>query len=232
MLSNLFGGPNGPALESLVAAQDGLLTVVPVGLTVVARGGAILHVNGYQQTLQGCPWADDHGLNLCDHAQVPAPLRTGLRRLFDGASPTAPVQLPPFTYPERDAPLETWLVGVAAAGLNVAAVILQHDRSPAREGCGLPAPRRAAEPGTRSGLPDLAAPPALDLARLQAAFDITERELQIVDALCRGHRTPRIAQDMHISGHTVKDHVKRIQRKMGAQNRLTIVARALLVSLH
>ena len=74
-------------------------------------------------------------------------------------------------------------------------------------------------------------PPPLDITRLRETFRLTEREILVVDGLCRGRSSPEIGQTMGISRNTVKDYIKRIQRKMGAKNRLTIVALSLQVSL-
>ncbi len=231
LLRELFSDLRGTSLETLLVAHESLLEIVPAGLTVVSPEGHARFVNSYQSTIPGCPWVQDGKVDLRFHEAVPAPLRTGLRRLWSTPAKDAPVQLPPFSFAGQANVLETWLVPIVGTAGIVAAVIVQHDRAAVRVDYG--SRRRVPPPDHTAEAEHLGvyAAPALDVSRLRATFALTDRELQIVDALCRGHGTAQIAQDMGISTHTVKDHVKRIQRKMNAPNRLTIVSRALQVSL-
>lgn len=231
MLKELFPGPHGPGAENLLSTEEALLDVAPVGLTVVSPEGRILYVNAYQRTLPHCPWTQSPGWDARYDASMPAPLRTGLRRMLDTEGIKGPVQLPPFSFASDGALLETWLVPIEANGQIAATVILQHPRDGARLDYRSPRTQDTGAESPATRFASAFAPPALDVPMLRRVFSLTNREVQIVDALCRGRPTPEIAAHMGISAHTVKDHVKRIQRKMQARNRLTIVSRALHASL-
>ena len=60
---------------------------------------------------------------------------------------------------------------------------------------------------------------------LLEAYDLTEREIEIVTLLARGLATKEIAADLNISPHTVRDHVKAIFAKTGFTTRGELVAR-------
>jgi transcriptional regulator EpsA len=55
--------------------------------------------------------------------------------------------------------------------------------------------------------------------RPQAEFDLSVRELQILESLCQGKTNGDIAAELQISPFTVKNHVQRIFRKIGVANR-------------
>ncbi len=60
---------------------------------------------------------------------------------------------------------------------------------------------------------------------LLEAYDLTEREIDIVVHLARGLATKEIAAELSISPHTVRDHVKAIFTKTGFTSRGELVAR-------
>lgn len=60
---------------------------------------------------------------------------------------------------------------------------------------------------------------------LLEAYNLTEREIEIVVQLARGLRTKEIAVELSISPHTVRDHVKAIFTKTGFSSRGELVAR-------
>ncbi|HEX2011795.1 MAG TPA: helix-turn-helix transcriptional regulator [Roseateles sp.] len=60
---------------------------------------------------------------------------------------------------------------------------------------------------------------------------LTGRECQVLHGLREGHSNQRIAEDLAISALTVKNHVQRILRKLGASNRAHAVARAMALRL-
>ncbi len=60
---------------------------------------------------------------------------------------------------------------------------------------------------------------------LLEAYDLTEREIDIVIHLARGLSTKHIAAELSISPHTVRDHVKAIFTKTGFSTRGELVAR-------
>jgi DNA-binding CsgD family transcriptional regulator len=57
------------------------------------------------------------------------------------------------------------------------------------------------------------------------AYDLTDREQQITRLIARGAGTAEIAEELYLSGHTVRDHVKAIFAKVGVSSRGELVAR-------
>jgi DNA-binding NarL/FixJ family response regulator len=55
---------------------------------------------------------------------------------------------------------------------------------------------------------------------------LTERERHVLDLLATGATNREIASDVHLSPHTVKEHVSSLYRKLGARNRADAVQRA------
>ena len=56
-------------------------------------------------------------------------------------------------------------------------------------------------------------------------LDLSTREMEVLDALCRGRTNLEIAAALDISPFTVKNHVQRIFRKIGVTNRTQAAAR-------
>ena len=66
---------------------------------------------------------------------------------------------------------------------------------------------------------------AVDVAPLIVeAYGITQRELDVTRRIARGMGTSEIAADLHLSPHTVRDHVKAIFEKVGVRSRGELVA--------
>jgi DNA-binding CsgD family transcriptional regulator len=61
--------------------------------------------------------------------------------------------------------------------------------------------------------------------QFREAYDLSARECEVVELLCRGHTNKEIAEMMFISLQTVKDHVSRIYRKTGVRNRVQLIAK-------
>jgi DNA-binding NarL/FixJ family response regulator len=55
---------------------------------------------------------------------------------------------------------------------------------------------------------------------------LTDRERHVLDLLATGATNREIAFDVHLSPHTVKEHVSSLYRKLGARNRADAVQRA------
>ena len=65
-----------------------------------------------------------------------------------------------------------------------------------------------------------------ELAPLVAdAYGLTDRERAVTELVARGHATAEIAARLHLSAHTVRDHVKAIFGKAGVSSRGELVAR-------
>ena len=57
------------------------------------------------------------------------------------------------------------------------------------------------------------------------AYDLTDREEQITRLIARGASTADIADELFLSAHTVRDHVKAIFAKVGVTSRGELVAK-------
>ena len=53
---------------------------------------------------------------------------------------------------------------------------------------------------------------------------LTPRQAEVLDLLERGRTTQQIASELHLSTQTVRNHVRRILRAVGARSRLEAVA--------
>lgn len=73
--------------------------------------------------------------------------------------------------------------------------------------------------------------PPPQLARPASGSQITERERQILSWLREGRSNPQIGETLGISALTVKNHVQKILRKLGAANRAQAVAIAISLNL-
>lgn len=62
---------------------------------------------------------------------------------------------------------------------------------------------------------------------LLAAYGLTARELDIARLVLRGEPTTAIAGSLHISSHTVQDHLKSVFDKIGVHSRRDLVGRLL-----
>ena len=69
------------------------------------------------------------------------------------------------------------------------------------------------------------APPAAVAPLVVEAYDLTEREQEIVHLLARGAGTAEMAEGLYLSRHTVRDHVKAIFAKTGVSSRGELVAK-------
>jgi DNA-binding CsgD family transcriptional regulator len=60
---------------------------------------------------------------------------------------------------------------------------------------------------------------------LGETFNISAREREVLDLVCKGHTNKEISDMLFISLQTVKDHVSRIYRKIGVKNRIQLMAK-------
>jgi DNA-binding NarL/FixJ family response regulator len=54
-------------------------------------------------------------------------------------------------------------------------------------------------------------------------FEISKRESEIVELICKGKSNQDISESLFISLQTVKDHIHRIYTKTGVKNRVQLV---------
>jgi two-component system, NarL family, nitrate/nitrite response regulator NarL len=54
-------------------------------------------------------------------------------------------------------------------------------------------------------------------------FELTRREMEVLQELSQGKTNPQIAADLHISENTVKTHVRKVMEKLGAATRAEAV---------
>jgi DNA-binding NarL/FixJ family response regulator len=63
------------------------------------------------------------------------------------------------------------------------------------------------------------------------AVELSERELDVLSLIARGHDNSGIAEQLSISPHTVKTHVSAILEKLGVENRIQAAVRAIRAGL-
>ncbi|MBA3061170.1 MAG: response regulator transcription factor [Nitrospirae bacterium] len=65
---------------------------------------------------------------------------------------------------------------------------------------------------------------AIDFEKARTKFQLTKREVELLQAICDGHTNKEISERLFISEYTVKDHIKNIMKKMNANSRNEIMA--------
>lgn len=68
---------------------------------------------------------------------------------------------------------------------------------------------------------------AADWRALQSYFDLTPRQKQTADLVCRALDNKQIAGELHISGDTVRMHLKEVFRKVGVESRTALLLKML-----
>ena len=59
-----------------------------------------------------------------------------------------------------------------------------------------------------------------------SALGLSERERDVLNLMASGATNPEIAEQLHLSKHTVKEHTSAVFRKLGVRNRTEAVQRA------
>ena len=60
----------------------------------------------------------------------------------------------------------------------------------------------------------------------KGTMGLSERERAVLELIAGGATNPEIAQSLHLSRHTVKEHTSSVYRKLGVRNRTEAVRRA------
>jgi DNA-binding NarL/FixJ family response regulator len=61
-------------------------------------------------------------------------------------------------------------------------------------------------------------------SQIQGLYKLTDRELEVLRLVCAGSINKEIAEQLYISNHTVKDHIRHIMDKLGVKSRNRIVS--------
>ncbi|MBI4377846.1 MAG: hypothetical protein HY578_01985 [Nitrospinae bacterium] len=64
----------------------------------------------------------------------------------------------------------------------------------------------------------------VDLEKMRAEFKLTKRESEVLQCICEGLSNKDISEKLFIGEYTVKDHIKKIMRKMNINSRSGIIA--------
>ena len=59
----------------------------------------------------------------------------------------------------------------------------------------------------------------------QGALGLTDRERAVLALMASGATNPEIAEQLHLSKHTIKEHTSSVYRKLGVRNRTEAVQR-------
>jgi len=62
---------------------------------------------------------------------------------------------------------------------------------------------------------------------IQRRYELTRRELEIAELVCRGFRNSRIAASLNIQPATVKTHVRNIYRKVRVKSKINMLLKFL-----
>jgi DNA-binding NarL/FixJ family response regulator len=76
---------------------------------------------------------------------------------------------------------------------------------------------------TREALDDAVAAGITALAVHRGGTSLTEREREVIQALADGRDVPEIAERLHLSQHTVRNHIRRSMQKLGVRRQLDAV---------
>jgi len=64
---------------------------------------------------------------------------------------------------------------------------------------------------------------AIPSARIKLEFGLTRRQQQLIPLIAQGLTNKEIASNLNLSEQTVKNHIHRIMRRVGADDRLQVI---------
>jgi DNA-binding NarL/FixJ family response regulator len=66
---------------------------------------------------------------------------------------------------------------------------------------------------------------------VEPGVHITNRELEVLELLSKGHTSKEIAQELFVSTHTIESHKKNLIHKMESKNAIDLVVKAIRLSI-
>ncbi len=87
--------------------------------------------------------------------------------------------------------------------------------------------KRAIQLQTHSRVQSGARERVVDMKQVQEAFDLTQREIDVLKCLCQGSSNKEIGERLFISELTVKGHLKHLYYKLKVQNRTMLISKVL-----
>jgi DNA-binding CsgD family transcriptional regulator len=63
-----------------------------------------------------------------------------------------------------------------------------------------------------------------DFEKARSQFGLSRREMEVLRLICQGQANKEISKELFISEYTVKDHTKKILKKMGVNSRNQIIS--------
>lgn len=105
---------------------------------------------------------------------------------------------------------QTFELELPACGLNMSSRLIRVDQHDGRSGYLLSLQSKA---------------PILSKAERLSHLGLTEREIDVVNAVSDGMKSLEVSEKLFISLHTVQSHLKSIYRKLGVNNRASLLSR-------
>lgn len=65
---------------------------------------------------------------------------------------------------------------------------------------------------------------SMDLAKIQDKYKLTHRQMEVIKLICDGLSNKEIAEKLFLSEFTVKDHLKKIMKKLNVNSRNEIIS--------
>ena len=123
------------------------------------------------------------------------------------------------------ADLPASMLAVASAARTAGAAVTSQIRTGSGDWVAARAVPVSTSSGVRSVVLTVETPPSAAIGRLRlAARGLTAREMDIVRQVLLGASTKEMALELHLSAHTVQDHLKAVFAKLGIGSRRELIA--------